>query len=187
VSLTEGTFNARGVTGALGMSSTGKEQVAVDIVVSDPGFEGEHITWYGYFTEGTIDRTFESLRHLGWQGDDLRDLSGIDRLPVRIVVAWDSYTDGNGKTHENLKVKWINAPGGLALKQPLTEDQAKSFASRMRAHAVASRAKMGQAPAPAAARPGGAPPPSPADDDIPFGWLLVFGLGLASMGMRLLA
>ena len=130
----EGRFKARACSWGLGYTSTGKEQVAVELKLTEEVFTGERITWYGYFTEGTQERTFESLRALGWEGDDLSNLTGLDKNEVSIVVQGEEY---QGRT--SLKVKFINPLGGLALKETMTPDQAKAFARRMKGWAVASR------------------------------------------------
>lgn len=166
--LTPGTYNARGVSAQLGTTNDGKEQVAVDLVFTDGEFAGRHITWFGYFSEKTIDRTFESLRYLGWEGDDLADLRGVDRNDVSIVLEEEVY---EGKSR--IKVRWINRGGGLALKQPMTADQARVFAARMKARAAAHRAAMGVPPRNDA--------PMPKDDDIPFAWLLIGATSLAHL------
>lgn len=136
-----GTFKARGIEGALGYTSGGNEQVAVRLRIVEGDEAGHEITWHGYFTEKTTERTLESLRHLGWKGDDLFDLSGIDANDVSIVVEEEEY---DGKLQS--KVRWINAAGGLAMKERMSEGDAKRFAQRMKGAAVASRQKT-QAPA----------------------------------------
>lgn len=156
MSLAPGTYTARGVTAALGIASTGSEQIAVELEVLDPDYAGQRITWFGFFTEATEARTFEALRHLGWKGDELTDLGGIDQNEVRIVCDNETY---QGQTR--LKVQWINAPGGLALKTPMTPEQVRAFAARMKSKAGASRAKMGT-------QSNGQDAPMPTDEDAPF-------------------
>jgi hypothetical protein len=173
-----GRYRARGVEAALGMTGTGKEQVAILLRVVEEGGEnhGAELTWYGYFTEKTAERTLESLRHLGWTGDDLTDLSGIDANEVSIVVEHEEGQDGKLRA----RVQWINAPGGgLAMKDRLDGAAAKAFATRMRGMAIASRDKQrAQAGAANGPRPAAQPRPRAAaagggdpgfgDDDIPF-------------------
>jgi hypothetical protein len=177
MTLTAGTFNARGVSAGLGFTSNGAPQVAVELKVLDEGFVGETITWFGYFTEGTHERTIESLRTLGWKGDDLDNLDGIADNDVRIVLDEEEY---DGKTR--LKVKWINKAGGLALKTPMTPEQARAFARQMKGAVLASSAKrpaQTQQARPAQTRPTAGPrakaaepdgqlPPEAYGDDIPF-------------------
>lgn len=167
-------YRARGVHAVLGESSTGKEQVAVTLQILDEGATHQQLTWYGFFTDATWERTIESLRTLGWQGDDLNDLTGIDRDEVSITVEDEEY---NGQVYT--RVKWINKAGGPAVKSPLTGDRAASFAAQMKAKIRALDAQKKQLGAvPVAQRPvSSAPhrpvaphPPPAADfaDDIPF-------------------
>lgn len=168
--LRPGTYRVRGVEAGLGMTGgdSPKEQVAVRLEILSEGFEGETITYFGYFTEKTTERTLESLRLRGWTGDDLFDLSSIDgSAEARAVIEEDSY---NGEVR--LKVKWINGFGGLSLKTPMNDAQAKSFAARMKGAAIASRTKPGAKTA-TPAQPRGSQarhdsPPPHGDDDIPF-------------------
>lgn len=132
-----GRYKAKGVEGGLGMTGTGKEQVGVLLEITEGDATGEQITWYGYFTEKTVDRTMESLRHLGWAGDDLTDLTGITANEVSIVIEHEE----NDRGEWHARVKWINGPGGgLAMKERMDEKAARAFAARMKGAAAASRA-----------------------------------------------
>jgi len=171
----EGHHRARAVDGALGYTQAGNEQLAVSFQLLDGELQGQRITWYGYFTEKTTERTFESLEHCGWQGDDLSDLTGIDRNEVVLVIEHETGDDGV----ERARVRWVNAAAGIAMKDRMEPGDAKAFAQRMRGQLVARRAAKGQAPAAtrqaqprANAQPRREPPlrnsPAPESDDIPF-------------------
>jgi hypothetical protein len=163
----KGTYKARAVEGALGFTSNDNEQVAVLFETIEP--QPRRITWYGFFTEATSERTLESLRHMGWKGDDLSDLSGITDNEVYIVVDHEDY---QGKTQA--RVRWVNsgAGGALAMKATMDKARAQAFAARMKGAVVAQRQKM---PKPATVTNGGvggvkrsegAKPWE--DDDVPF-------------------
>jgi len=140
-----GKYTARATDVALGMTETGKEQIAVSFEVVDGDQAGEEITWYGYFTEKTAERTIESLRHMGWQGNDLAAIA-VDQLPneVSIVVDADEY---NGVTR--MKVQWVNRAGaGLALRTRMAPDAASSFAARMKGLCMSVKADAPQVPRP---------------------------------------
>lgn len=130
MSLSPGTYRARPVSAALGYTMNGNEQIAVTFETLDPA--GERITWYGFFTEKTSDRTLQSLRYCGWQGNDMSDFAG-ESLPagfdqeVDIVVEREEY---KGKTYT--KVAWVNNGGSMALRNAMTPDQAKAFGAKMR-------------------------------------------------------
>jgi hypothetical protein len=174
----KGTYRARATDCALGMTASGKEQVGAALEILEGEHAGESLTWYGYFTEKTLERTLESLRHLGWKTDDLSDLAGVGDAEVAIVV--DHEEDQNGTLRA--RVRWVNAPGsgGIAMKDRLDGGAAKAFALRMKGAAVASRSKVAprnaSAPRQAPARTNGTVPrtssqeeASPFDaDDTPF-------------------
>lgn len=135
-----GNYKAKGVEGALGRTSSGKEQLAVLLEIISGDFAGEQFTWYAHFSDKTIERDFESLRHLGWVGDDLTDLTGIDANEVSIKIEHEEGTDGKVRP----RVRWINANGaGLAMKDRMDAQAARAFAARMRTAAAASRARGG--------------------------------------------
>lgn len=167
--LSPGTFRAVAIGAVLGMTETGKEQIAVQFETLEP--EGERITWYGYFTDGTFERTIESLRHCGWRGNDLIEFAAGRPLPegfgaeVEIVVDEEEF---NGRTR--LKVRWVNGSGGIAVKNTLDESQARAFSARMKSRVAALQAKNGTRAPAATSAPSmrGAQATHPADDDIPF-------------------
>lgn len=161
---------AKAKSWTLGVSSTGKEQVAVSFVVDADTETERFLAWYGYFTDATAERTIESLRLMGFEGLDLTKLEGLDKNTVELVLEDEAY---EGRVRE--KVQWINRGGGGALvKTPLVGDKASAFAASMREKfKVYDASNNGKRAAkPAAARPappsgplGGDPPPT---DDIPF-------------------
>lgn len=163
--LANGTYRAKATQGALGLTKTGSEQVGVLFRLVGEGVEGKYITWYGYFTEKTIDRTIESLRICGWAGNDLEDLSGIDANEVELVVENEEW-EGNWSP----KVRWVNRAGGFAMAAPLQATQAKAFAAKMKGAILAYDKKAG-APAPKtngqkpAPKPSASPEPPPIATD----------------------
>jgi hypothetical protein len=133
-----GKYRARATDAKLGVAQTGSDTVAVAFELLDQ--PGQHITWYGYFTEKTVDRTMESLRYCGWEGDDVSDLSGIDANEVEIVVEHEDDKEGKPRA----RVKWINRAGSskAQLKTEMNDAQKKAFAARMKGAALASRSKI---------------------------------------------
>lgn len=164
-------YAARAKEWALGETAKGGEEVVVHFEILTPDAEMSAINWYGYFTDKTWERTIESLRICGWTGADLQSLDGLNANEVELVIEDEEY---EGKMRA--RVRWVNRPGGLSLKAPLSGDRAKSFAASMRDRIKALDATSPQRPAPrtqpAMAPPphigqnGGAPPLT--DDDIPF-------------------
>lgn len=129
--LAPGKYRGRPVSAALGLTSKGNEQIAVTFELVDP--PGERVTWYGFFTEKTTDRTIQSLRYCGWTGNDLSVFVDGQELPpgvdqeVDLVVEHNEY---EGKV--TARVAWVNSGGGMGLRNALSQDQAKSFAERMK-------------------------------------------------------
>ena len=182
----EGRWRARGVNAVLGYTSNDHEQVGVELVFSsdqDEEVDGLHITWYGQFTEKSEDHTLKALRTLGWAGDNIADLTGIDRNEVELVVVHEEDLQGVLRA----RVRFINPVGGtgVAMKNKMSEDQARAFAERMRGKVLASAkavpqpsaapagaAKAAAAPAQRQARARKAAPAAAAtpteDDNIPF-------------------
>ena len=143
------------VSAALGTTSTGKEQIAVQFEFIDP--VGERLTWYGYFTDAAFDRTIESLRAIGWTGSSLDEFAG-EKLPagvnhqVELVVQHEEY---EGKVQ--VRIAFVNSIGaGLALKSAMTSDQARAFAAKMKGRIAALSGGV-----PPAARPRAVPKPRP--------------------------
>jgi hypothetical protein len=172
MTMTAGKFRAKGVAGALGYTKDHNPQVAVELKILDTDHLGDSITWFGYFTEKTQERTLEALRILGWKTDDLSNLDGITDNEVSITVEEEEYM-GEVKP----KVQWINRIGGIALKERMSPAEAQAFARQMKGAALASRAGMapaataGKPPAPRAPAQRPAPPAGqglPPEDDIPF-------------------
>lgn len=179
----EGSWKARARESALGTASTGREQIGIDFEILEGPNVGHHITWYGYFTEETWERTIESLRTCGWGGSDLSELgspdgsgrpaaeSGLDANEVRIVIAHEPDLQGEYRA----RVKWVNSVGGVAMKDRMDVGAAKAFAQKMRGRILALGAQQGQprqqkqngqqAQRPTAATPAQS---APDDDNIPF-------------------
>lgn len=161
----KGTHKARAIGAALGMTGTGKEQVAVLFeMVEDPT---QRITWYGYFTDAAFDRTIESLRYLGWQGSDLYDWT---KLPDDCTNEVEIVVDDERDNHDNLvrKVRWINSGRGIAVKDVLDDQAARLFSAKMKGRVAALQSKK-PAPRPAAVGVSDdGPMQANSDDDIPF-------------------
>jgi len=86
------------------------------------------ITWYGYFTDKTWERTCESLMHMGWSGDDLSELGELEQT-VSLDVAEEEY---EGRVRN--KVQWVNPVGrkGISNSNPMSEQDIQQFAAQMK-------------------------------------------------------
>ncbi|MBA3841074.1 MAG: hypothetical protein H0X39_00365 [Actinobacteria bacterium] len=172
-----GTHRARAQEWGLGVSSTGKEQLAVMFAFVGGEHDGKHITWFGYFTDGAVDRTLESMRHCGWDSDSLAELDALGANEVELVIEDEEY---DGKVRS--RVKWVNRVAKLALKEQMNHVQVAAFAARLRGKTVASKQKYGT-PTASNGRPAGSPrqasfggaddgyvpgDPGPSDSDVGF-------------------
>ncbi len=159
-----GKHRARAVEAKVGKASTGTPQIAILFAVKTPdGAQetGEEITGYLYLSDGAFQRTIEALRHCGWQGDDLSDLSSVGSQDCEIEVAEETY---NGSA--SLKVKWVNAlgRGGVFLKEEMGPQELKAFAAQMRGKVRAvdgGKKPQASTPAPAQQPQRQAPPAQP--------------------------
>lgn len=140
-----GTWRARS-TGAKLAAGKSAEQVAIGWVFLDGPFKDDTITSYGSLSDAAIDRTIEGMRHAGWEGDNLADLSTIKGKVARLVIEEEEW---NGKIKQ--KVAWINGLGGEgpAVKSENVVDgkQAEQLAARMKKRIQASDAARAKADA----------------------------------------
>jgi len=126
----KGTYPARAVEWKLGITSQGTEHIAVLLQLED----GRQITWYGYFTEKTMERTLDSLEYMGWDGEDITNPVGLDRNTVFVVV---EHKEHDGKTYA--EARWINRAGGLAVKEELAGGALHAFKERMQGAVMARK------------------------------------------------
>lgn len=180
-----GTYLGRPVNAVIGTAGTGTEQIAVKFELLD--VPGEFLTWYGFFTEKSFEITIKALRSCGWTGSDLSEFEYGRPMPfgmnkdVELVVELQAGNDGLPRP----KVVWVNAGGGMGMKNPMKAGEAQAFATRMRARILAFDQGQGSAPPSSPnppARPNNTfsapprrynpPPPRPqppvGDDEIPF-------------------
>lgn len=125
------TVRAKAVHGELGFSRNGNEEVAVQFEILSGETSGNMITWWGYFTEKSADRTLQSLMNAGWDGSDITDLNGLGSKEVELELVIDTY---GGKQRE--KVAWVNKPKGPRTKA-MSEADKLSFAEKMRGRTLA--------------------------------------------------
>lgn len=151
-----------------GKSSTGKEQIAVRFRLEGGPHDGDHIVWYGFFTDQTAERTIESLRFCGWAGDNIVEIDALPNL-VQLVVEEDTY---DGRTRD--RVRWINRIGGPLVRDQLEGAELADFARRMKAIAMSVPKELAQGSdftpptASTNAKASSAPPGAEDFDDIPF-------------------
>ena len=123
-----GTYRARATDTQFGFTQGGKEEVAIRFQIET----GERITWWGYFSEKAFPVTMRALSACGFQGDDLDDLSTVGDLEVELVVTAEE-DERTGKMRS--RVRWVNrlSSANVELRNPMTTDQKRAFAERLRA------------------------------------------------------
>ena len=163
-----GKHPARAVSAVLGVANTGTEQVAIEYEFTDGPNKGKRITHYAYFTDKTMDRSVETLRISGFEGEDLTDLSSLSAPTTPVVQLVLDHEEHNGVSQ--VRVKWVNRLGGPAVKQAMEPDQARDFANRMRAHLVAYDKQHGAQSTPRSTAPAPRKPLNggPSGDGLPF-------------------
>lgn len=166
---------ARAVPGSQewGTANTGTEQVGFRLQLIGGDLDGQFFTWYGFFTEASEERTLESLRIAGWDGDfaNILDLPGLGSTEFEVQL--EDQTDKNGAPVINqetgepyLKPTFINRIG-VAMKNVMGAQEKAAFAQRMRARYGASQS--GRTPPRSSGRSGpDTTSPPPLDDDIAF-------------------
>jgi len=139
-----GKFKARAKEWDLGISEgSGNEQIVVMFEITQGEFAGTCRTWYGSFSDAAIDRTLDSMRHCGWDGDSLGSIDGMGANEVELEIGEEEY---KGKTRD--KIKWVNRASTLMLKHQLTGPAREAFASKLRGKVVAHKQKYGAQPKP---------------------------------------
>lgn len=167
--LVAGYWPIRAIPGSVdwGTSSKGNRQVAVAVEILDGPCAGRRAVWYGSFSEKAAERTMESLAYLGWDSDDITDMSGIGSADAVGKFEEEEY-EGNMR----VRLTFINRQSGPAFKDRMTEGDLAAFAKQMKGQVLAFRQKQGapknngtQQRRPPARRE---EPPPHDDDDLPY-------------------
>lgn len=116
-------------------------------IESEGQYHGESIRWDGWLTtdKGML-RSFESLRHCGWQGspeeieafsEPNAPMNGLDANLVSLSIVMEPYSGSDEKHHGKsfAKVAWVNRIGGFQIdaSRAMPKSEAVSFAERMAA------------------------------------------------------
>lgn len=156
----EGRWRAHAMNAELGYTQSGNEQVIVNLAFSggqDPEVDNRMITWWGSFSDKAKPHTLKALLTLGWDGQDLAELTGVQQHEVELVVQHEA--DQRGQMRH--RVRFINAigSGGATVRNPMSDEQKRAFAAKMRGEVLALQ-QAAAAPQPTAA-PKPAPRPAP--------------------------
>lgn len=132
-----GTFKAKPVEAVLSVTSGGKPQLAVLFsFVEDDEMRGTTTTAYLSFTDKTFKSSIESMREMGWKGDDISTFSdehpeyakAVASLsnPIPVTMSQEPDLQGNMVWKANLR-------GGIAVKTRMSLNDARGFAESLRA------------------------------------------------------
>lgn len=121
-----GEHKARAISAALSTAKNGTEYVDVIFQLQDGG----QISWTGWL--GNDDKkntwTIEALRHCGWKGDDLTDLSGIDSRMVNLKIE-DDERAGDLRS----QIKYVNRLGSEPIhRHKMSPIEARQLADRLK-------------------------------------------------------
>lgn len=168
MSIPIGRHPARGIEAKFGKAGTGTPEIAVLFELTEGAAKGHRITWHGYFSDRAQQRTFEALRYMGWQGDDLLTLNGplasVADQEVELDCGEEEY---DGKLH--IKVNWVNRlGGGVALKEEMGADELRKFAASMKSAARGVTGDRRDAPRRDGGAAGGGGTGVDPNDDLPF-------------------
>jgi hypothetical protein len=164
-----GIYRGKAIAGSeqYGETKNHNDQIVLDLQLDT----GDTVSTFLVFSEKAAPWSIKRLRALGWQGDNLADLTGIDSSEVDIEVKYEEY-QGEMK----MKVQ-IMVGGTVTLENQFDDKGKKAFAAKHAALAKATRTAPAIRSAPARTRSAPqapAPPPNDSfdstgtDDDIPF-------------------
>lgn len=122
--LPDGTYLATALEATLGAADTGTPYIGVLFHLKEAGTK---LTWRGFFTEKTQERTIDALRACGWKGDDLSEVGFPTGNEVEVVVKNEEW---EGKVYP--RILWVNAIRGPMVKNAMPAGERKAFAEKMR-------------------------------------------------------
>ncbi|HEY2735947.1 MAG TPA: hypothetical protein VGI70_18245 [Polyangiales bacterium] len=157
-----GNWKARAIEANLANADTGTPHVSILFRLVEGPDEGQTIQWNGYLSDKALERSLESLRHCGWDSDNLSELASVTKNEVRLVVEHEVSQQGESVGKVFARVRWVNAADALRVRNPMSPGDKAAFAERMRGAVIAHRMKTGAAAAPSGNSA------KPTDDDIPF-------------------
>lgn len=159
--IAEGKYRAKAVehSQVTENENSGNEEIRVLCEITEEGeYKGQARTWYGYFTELTAERTVESLRYMGWKGDDITAIKLEPGVEFQIVIKHEESRKEPGKMRD--RIAFVNRLQSVYVGQPMSDTKKASFAKRMKGLVLASKNGERSTPNPKAPA---------ADDDFPFG------------------
>ncbi len=111
-----------------GTSSKGTPELLVRLNVHELG---RQFTSPLYFSPDAEAYSFDRLRAMGWKGEDLSDLTGIDANEVDVSISYENYTDPTTRvTSPKMRVQIISGGGNFHSSNPMS---LREFAASVKA------------------------------------------------------
>lgn len=136
-----GTYRGKGIKGSeqYGQTSNHNDQIVLDLDLLDIG---EKVSTFLVFTDAAAPYSIDRLRALGWKGNDLSALDGIDENEVNVQVKYEMF-----EGQEKMKVQILTGGGAVKLKDQLDDKGKKAFAAKYRDLAKSVAGAKPEAPA----------------------------------------
>lgn len=169
----EGPHEGIAVETAFEQAKTGNICIKVSFRLNEKfGGTVQYTTWQGWFTEGTTERTIEALRAMGWQGNDIDELGGLNAdecqrlIPNTVsLVTYHEEWEKDGKPRSASRVKFVNK----AFRQGnLVSDKRRADPSEVSALSRRLRGVCAQTKADVPPPTNDAADPTDLDDDFDF-------------------
>lgn len=137
-----GIFKARAVLGSeqYGDTTGGHPQIAINLRMKTEDGSVQEVTTFLIFSAPSAPYSFERLRAMGWEGNDLTSLKGIDKNEVDVRI-WEENYEGKPQ----LKVE-IMGGGRVQMSKPTSKE---AFAAKV----AAITGQGGGAPAAGTSKP----------------------------------
>ena len=127
-----GVYKGSGVAGSeqYGRTPNGTDQIVLELAI--PELE-RNVQTFLYCSEKALPFTIERLRALGWDNDDITNLSGIDKNEVSIDVHYEAYDKGDGSgPKQQMRVNILSGGGRVQIEQFVDSDK-RAFKARVAA------------------------------------------------------
>lgn len=131
--LPTGIYTARVIRGSeqYAVSKNGDLQLALDMRIETPEFQGEEMTTVLQFAGKAKEWSLKKLRLCGWSTNDIDNLAGIDANPVPVRVFDEEY---NGKSQRKIEISL--STGKFKFQQTLDPRQLRAMAALLRRDAA---------------------------------------------------
>jgi hypothetical protein len=108
--ISEGSYMAKAIAVSGIAAKTGSQGIQVAFRLTDEGpFKDREIDWVGWLTDGTRERTAESLAVAGISIDERGQAKVSASRIVQLVIEHEPWTnEETGKSGVSAKVRWVN-------------------------------------------------------------------------------